>query len=373
MRRVVVLFAFLLGLLAPAAGAADAPTPDIYQARAEAGGEHDSIAVPAYFETFFPYSLSEASNGSAHGYHAVFYGGFFLTAAAEQFGFPPPPGTTETLYPQGPTQKSAEAIPNEAGGFGESAGMSGPSGSSGSATAGGGVVPGLGRIGFGETSTSVAAEAKKVTSTARVLMNDVTIAGVVHIGSIAGEATAVATGAPGGATTTGNIVLSDLTVAGIPVAFTSPLPGPSPLDAVLAQTGVSVTRLPDVRTVSPDGTRARLLIGGIMITLSRPEREFTVTFTFGRLDVSARAESVAPFIRTRLGGALTEELLEEFDTGIGPLSAVPPLPEVGAPQIRSVRRSVVPVGADYSVLAALIAVMSLAALFSPRVLHSLVD
>src|SRR6266540_3022656 len=71
--------------------------PDVFEAHAEAGAIHDSVAVPAYFETFFPYSLSEASNGSSHGYHAVFYPGFFLTAAAEQQGFPAPPGTTETL------------------------------------------------------------------------------------------------------------------------------------------------------------------------------------------------------------------------------------------------------------------------------------
>ena len=92
------------------AGAQGESLPAVFEARAEAGAIHDSVAVPAYFETFFPYSLSEASNGSSHGYHAVFYPGFFLTAAAEQQGFPAPPGTTETLYPQGPTTAAAAAV-----------------------------------------------------------------------------------------------------------------------------------------------------------------------------------------------------------------------------------------------------------------------
>ena len=93
------------------AGAAPAGLPDIFEARAEVGGLHDSISVPAYFETFAPYSLSEADNDSSHSFQAPFYPGFFLFAAAQFYGFPPPPGTAEALWPQGPKQAGVEFIP----------------------------------------------------------------------------------------------------------------------------------------------------------------------------------------------------------------------------------------------------------------------
>jgi len=93
---------YLIAVPVPASGAA-AAVPDVYESTATSGGLHASIAVPAFFEIFGPYAFAEASNGASHSYEAPGYGGFFLTAAAEQFGFPPLPGTTETLYPQGPT------------------------------------------------------------------------------------------------------------------------------------------------------------------------------------------------------------------------------------------------------------------------------
>jgi len=40
------------------------------------GGIHASIAVPAYFEAFTPYSMSEASNGQSHSLSALGYAGF---------------------------------------------------------------------------------------------------------------------------------------------------------------------------------------------------------------------------------------------------------------------------------------------------------
>src|SRR2546423_12706957 len=89
MRRAAVLVACtFMTFIGPRASAA--PGIDVFEARAEAGGIHDSIAVPAYFETFLPYSLDEASNGSAHGYHSTFYGGVFL---------PPPPGQDRAPHP----------------------------------------------------------------------------------------------------------------------------------------------------------------------------------------------------------------------------------------------------------------------------------
>ena len=73
MRPRLLLAVLGLGVLAGGSSSATAAlasdpaapaVPEVYEARAVAGGVHDSISVPAYFETFSPYSLSEASNGA---------------------------------------------------------------------------------------------------------------------------------------------------------------------------------------------------------------------------------------------------------------------------------------------------------------------
>src|SRR5207248_1476425 len=291
------------------AGAQGESLPAVFEARAEAGAIHDSVAVPAYFETFFPYSLSEASNGSSHGYHAVFYPGFFLTAAAEQQGFPAPPGTTETLYPQGPT-----------------------------------------------------------------------------------TAAAVSTGQPGAATTSGSVQLADMSVAGVPVQLTpdgavvagSPadLPGLEPVDQVLTQAGITIARQPDRRTVAPDGGEARVQLGGVTVTLHRPEREFTATFTLGRLDLLARDQSVPSVAAS---APLPAPPIDQFVSavpgavlGSSATAAVvaPAAAGVTAPPGRGLVtedvRSTTPVkGGDYSATAAVVAIATALALFTRRILAAL--
>ena len=354
------------------AHAADAPVPDVFEARAEAGGEHDSIAVPAYFETFFPYSLSEASNGSGHSLNGVFYAGFFLTAAAAQQGVPPPPGTTETLYPQGPTEQSADVVPAPGGAFGSSTASSSATGSSGRAIAGGGDLPGIGHLGFGEVTTSVTAAADKVTSAAHVLMQDVTIAGVLHIGSITGDAVAVATGSAGGATTDGHVALAGVSVLGAPIDVFSSIPGTG--DA-LAPAGITITQQPDIRTTMPDGTSAHVHLGGVTITFSQPQQEFTLEITFGRLDVAARALHIAQLGPTILGPATQTEVFEQVQPGsvVSPesLVAAPSLPPA-VNNVSTIRR-ISARSADFSALAAVIAIAAIGALFTRRALRVLVD
>lgn len=369
---VIAVGAFAVPLHAAHAADASPAVPDVFEARAEAGGEHDSVAVPAYFETFFPYSLSEASNGSAHSLNGVFYAGFFLTAAAQQQGFPAPPGTTETLYPQGPTSQSADVVPAPNGAFGSSSATSGPNGASGHAIAGGGDLPGVGHLGFGEVTTSVNANANGAVSTAIVVMHDITVGGVLRIGAISGSATADATGEPGGAVTSGRIALSDVTVLGAPIDVFSSIPG---VGDPLAPAGVTITQQPDIRTAAPDGTAAHMHLGGVTITFSQPQQEFTLEVTFGRLDVSARALHVTQLGPTVLGPAVQSDVVEQVQPGsqVAPesLVAAPSLP-TGTSTIRTVRR----IGArspDFSALAAVIALAALGALFTRRALRVLID
>ena len=173
-RRVALAaVAAVVGLVPLTTGAAGAgepagASPAIYEARAEAAALADTFAFPAQIDTFTPYSLSETASGSSHGLQSVFYPGFLLSAAAFQQGFPPPPGTTETLYPQGPVDGKASVLPLPGDGAGSS-GHSGPAtskgeahyGSSGSADSGGT---------FGLSKTSVSAETATVRSTADVGM-----------------------------------------------------------------------------------------------------------------------------------------------------------------------------------------------------------
>jgi hypothetical protein len=365
--------------------------PAVFEARAEAGAIHDSVAVPAYFETFFPYSLSEASNGSSHGYHAVFYPGFFLTAAAEQQGFPAPPGTTETLYPQGPTTASAAAVPAQPQGFGRSQSTSAADGASGSATAGGGDIAPLGHIGFAQTTSAVKAAADAVRSNAIVVLHDLTI-GSLRIGTVTAAASAVSTGQPGGATTSGSVQLADMSVAGVPVQLTpdgvvvagSPagLPGLEPVDQALAQAGITIARQPDRRTVAPDGGEARVQLGGVTVTLHRPEREFTATFTLGRLDLLARDQSVAP---VAVSVPLPAPPIDQFVSAVpgavlgsttaapavAPSAAAVPAPP-GRGLVTEDVRSTTPVrGGDYSAIAAVVAIATALALFTRRIIAAL--
>lgn len=269
----------------------------VYEVRAEAGGVHTSVAVPAYFEVFHPYSLSEASNGSSHSYQTPGYPGFFLRAAGEQYGMPPPPGTSETLWPQGPTEGGAEAVPFDGAAMGETSAESSETGAKGHATSGGGGLAG-GSLGYGRTETAVRADGVP-SAEARVLMKDLDLGEGLTIGEVRGLAKAVASGTPGGAAASGTVELVDVRFNGVQVTVTAegiragggdvPLPGSEGADGALALAGIELRRLPDVTKVSEDGSSSSIDVGGFEIRFNRPEREFTHTWTVGRLSASARA------------------------------------------------------------------------------------
>jgi len=306
-RRVVFAALATLGVLLPlttggagaageGAGAAGAP-PAIYEARAEAAAFADSFSVPAQIDLFTPYSFNETASGSSHGLQAGFYPGFLLSAAAFQQGFPPPPGTTETLYPQGPVDGKAAVLPIPFENAGSS-GSSGPATSKGEAHYGGGGSADSGAA-FGLSKTSVSAQTGTVRSTADVVLNQVRLGGGLVIGSIVSTAEAVADGSFGGAHNTGTVTLNGLTLSGVPLTLApdrlqageqkTELPSPEGMNPVLAAAGISIRRLPDSRVTSPDGTESRLELGGYEIRIDQPAREFHARYVLGRVSVLARA------------------------------------------------------------------------------------
>jgi hypothetical protein len=297
----LVAVAALVALVPVCAGVAAAQPaggpPSIYEARAEAAAFADTLAVPADIETFTPYSLSETASGSSHGLQSVFYPGFLLSAAAFQQGFPPPPGTTETLYPQGPTEKKAAVLPLPGDGAGSS-GHSGPAMSTGEAHYG---MFGSADSGgtFGSSKTSVSAETATVRSTADVVLNRIGLGGGLVISSVVATAEATADGIAGGAHNAGSVTLDGVTLSGVPVALTpsqleaggqkTDLPSPEGVNPALAAAGISIRRLPDSRVTSPDGTESRLDLGGYEIRIDQPSREFHVRYVVGHVSVFARA------------------------------------------------------------------------------------
>jgi len=280
----------------PDAAGAGAP-PSIYEARAEAAAFADSFAFPAQVDTFTPYSFNEAASGSSHGLQAVFYPGFLLSAAAFQQGFPPPPGTTETLYPQGPADKKSAVFPLPFDNAGSS-GTSGPASSSGEAHYGSmGSADSGGTMGL--SKTSVSAQTATVRSTADVVLSQIRLGGGLVIGSLVATAEATADGIAGGARNAGSVSLSGVTLSGVPVTLgpdrlqagsqNSSVPGPEALNPALAGAGISIRRLPDTRVTAPDGTESRLDLGGYEVRIDQPAREFHARYVLGHLSVMARA------------------------------------------------------------------------------------
>ena len=301
-RRVALAaFATLLVLLPLTTGGAGADEAggaplSIYEARAEAAAFADSFSVPAQIDTFTPYSMSETASGSSHGLQAVFYPGFLLSAAAFQQGFPPPPGTTETLYPQGPKDGKSSVFPLPLGAG--SSGNSGPAASQGEAHYGSG---GSGDSGgtFGSSKTSVSGATAVVRSTADVVLNQVRLGGGLVINSVVATAEATADGTTGGAHNTGSVTLNGLTLSGVPLTLSpdtlqagqqkTDVPSPEPLNPVLAGAGISIHRLPDTQVTSADGTESHLELGGYEIRIDQPAREFHARYVLGRVSVFARA------------------------------------------------------------------------------------
>lgn len=410
---------------APAAErAGDAPAPpEIYEARAEAGGVTDSLSVPALFETFTPYSLSEADNSSSHGLQGVFYPGFLLSAAQFQSGFgSSTPGSTETLYPQGPTEGTHDfpAFPDgyEPGGDGRAGGSSGAStatGSSGEAHYGGFTPPGDLAVESAVARTGVTA-AEVVRSRADIVLGHVRIGGF-SAEAVVATAEATAGGSPGAAAASGTARLVGATFMGTPVTLTptglragdqsAGLPGAPPLDQALAQAGITVKRLPDTVSVSPDGTEARFDIGGIEVRLSRPQQEFGLSFTLGRASVLARAlrptiaaaeppveapslpevtpvkppgpvdqaatvEPARAFVRPAPGP--TERIVRRIVTGPAPAALAPALPSPAVPTPVPTRAgpsaaAVAVTKADWSGLSGLLILAAPAALVIRRILR----
>ena len=365
---------------------------DVYEARAEAGGVHDSVAVPAYFETFLPYSLDEASNGSAHGYHSTFYGGFFLTAAGEQYlgqyGLPTkPPGTTETLYPQGPTTASAAFVPIPGADQGSSHGTSSATGSQGTAAFGGGAFGAQGSIGFGETTTSVMV-GSVVRSQARVAMHDLQL-GPLSIGAVDGTAEAVSGARRGTGKASASLTFADATVLGVPVvikpsgteiAGTPVPPYPSGAD-LLKQAGLTIEFEPQTKRVAASGTDSRIEISGVKVTFSQPAQEFTVTWTLGRVKVLARG--LPPLPTPCVGGLLpgiAGGVEEQVAPGVAGSSSVSPpvAPAVvepvtvsaGGGELRRVRRTSSAGTLDVTWLAASIALLAVFASLARRAFHA---
>ena len=286
---VLAVLSLAFGLHAGSARA-QVDVPDVYESSATAGGVHVELAVPAFFEAFGPYSFSEASNGASHSYHAPLYLGFFLTAAAEQFGFPPPPGTSETLFPQGPTEAGTPQTPVDANGF-ESSGRSTATGASGSAVITRGAVAPLFDIGGGKAESSVQADAGGVTAKSSVVMEDVGLSdGLFSIDHVVGSVQSRATGKPGEGSAAGTITLSGIRLAGIPID----LPIESlPTGDELPLGGITIERLADRRTLSPDGQIAEIHLGGFRITIDQPAAEFKFSITIGDLIARTRVVDLA--------------------------------------------------------------------------------
>lgn len=361
MRRAVVAAAVAILALARPVGAQT--VPDVYESSAVASGLHVTVSVPAYFEVFGPYAFAESSNGASHSYQAPGYAGFFLTAAAEQFGFPPPPGTTETLYPQGPREAST-GTPVLA-----SSGRSGPEGAEGEATVGrGGQAPYF-VAGGGHAESSVEAAADGVRSRSHVNLQDLSLAdGLVTIEQVVGTATALASGVAGRGRADAELTMAGVRVAGVAVDLDAdsvslagtPFGAPSTvaLDDFLSLFGIAVERLPTTERVTPDGDAAETRIGGVRFTFTQPGAEFEATVTIGDLVARSRVADLAgappqPGVVGNGIGTGADGSLASPGDAVAPDEPIPVVPQAMASE-RVVRT--VPVrGADWIALAALAA------------------
>lgn len=385
MARIAAVAAAVLLIAGPVPVGAETAVPDVYESSATAGGLHASLAVPAYFEVFGPYAFAEATNGSSHSYEAPGYGGFFLTAAAEQFGFPPPPGTTETLYPQGPTSAGTPPSPADANFF-ESSGRSTATGASGrSVVARGAFAPAF-DVGLGQAAASVVADAKGVTATSSITMEDIELAdGLVSIDQVTGTARSRSTGTRSGADTGGSIAMTGLRVGDVPVElradgivvagtpYTPPDSG-VPINDFLAQAGVKIERLPDDEHISSDGQVAEIGVGGIRFTFSQPAAEFTFTVTMGDLAARARVldlpDPTPPVVDDDPGPipSFAPEPVARPRVEPPPVAAPPVVPD--AVVTRRVVRSTDADGADWIAIAALAALAAPFSLIIRRVFRA---
>jgi hypothetical protein len=263
--------------------------------------------------------------------------------------------------------------------MGASHGTSSASGSSGGARFGGGAFGPAGSIGFGQTTTSVRV-GSVVRSTATLAMHDLHL-GPLVLGAVNASADAVSGGVPGSAKATSTLSFADVTLNGTPLANVANLGQPGPLDSVLAPAGITITRLPDTRAVSRDGTSSRLEVGGVKVTFSQPAQEFTVTWTLGRVQVLARALPAAPAVSTapapvlpELGRNLVEAPAPPTGTVTSGAPPVTPAESIAPAMARTaqiVRRTTRAGGMDVTPLAALVALATIAATLARRAFHAI--
>ena len=254
--------------------------------------------------------------------------------------------------------------------MGASHGASSANGSEGAATAGGGALGPAGRIGFGQTDTSVTV-GSAVRSRARVAMHNLQL-GPLTIGAVNVATEAVSGGTRGSGKASKSLTFTDVRLGATPIALDD-VGTAGPVDAVLAQAGLTITRLPDTRSVAADGTNSRVDVGGVKVTFSQPAQEFTVTWTLGKASAAARALPALPVVeraapRVVLPGLGTELVEPPASAIIGPVGGAPAATPVPVPprtdaggEIRRVRRTTAAAGMDLTTLAALLA---LAAIFS---------
>jgi hypothetical protein len=344
------------------------------------GGIHDSVSVPAYFETFTPYSLSEADNDSSHSFQAVMYPGFFLFAAAQFYGFPQPPGTTETLWPQGPTAHGVEFVPAPAGSFFESRGTSNRDQADGTANVAESDLGQAGKVAVAKTTSSVHADGSGAYASGTVVLHDLSLGeGALTIGAVRARADASASGFTSGAKATSAIDLVDAKLLGVPVVLTSrglavgsassAVPDTAAADALMARAGISIRRLPDTRIAQADGTIARVELGGIEIRFDQPAQEFAATLTLGRARLSVRAErpagaSLPAVTATPVAGEVLAAPLTPDPTLTLGLTVAAPTPRAAAPSrpiapsfpaVQRVSRTDSAGNGDWSVVALLLA------------------
>ena len=131
----------------------------------------------------------------------------------------------------------------------------------------------------------------------------------------------------------------DLRADGVVIAGTpATLPDSGlPINDVLAQAGVKIERLPDVRNVTADGQIAEIRVGGIRFTFTQPNAEVTLIVTIGDLVARSRARRPAG----RPAGAAAEHLAgEPADRRRGHRAAARAvLPDVAVAARRRTRRA----------------------------------
>jgi hypothetical protein len=217
-----------------------------------------------------------------------------------------------------------------------------------------------------------------VRSRATVVMHDLHL-GPLVIGAVNASAEAASGASQGSGQVKSSFTFADATVNGMPLANLASVGQPSPLDDVLAQAGLTITRLPDTRAVNKDGTDSRIEIGGIKVTFAQPAREFTVTWTLGRVQARSRALPALVAAAAPTNGRGADRGLDSEGLGgvmasgsrapVGPTDRAVAMPTAATPTAGATRRIVRSTragGMDVTTLAALIALVAIFASLARR-------